>query len=87
MHARHEITAELDVLRDMERYVSMDGDLNEFDMRLVYVAAYYSWRNAIEGKTEYAVRVGRALDRVLAQADGETIQDAMEYVQLGPQQA
>ena len=74
-------TSALDVVRDMERYASMDGDLNEFDMRLVLFAAYYSWRNAIEGETKYAVRVGWALDKVLAQADAETIQDAMEYLE------
>lgn len=43
-------------------------------------ASYYSWRNAIEGESEYAGRVRRSLDAVLTQADEATAQRALDFI-------
>jgi hypothetical protein len=71
----------LDVMRNLAAYAHSDGDLNEFDVRLALFTAYYSWRNAIEGETEYARRVRNFLRIVLLRADAEATARAMQFLE------
>ena len=71
----------LEVMRDLAVYASGDGDLNEFDVRLILFAAYYSWRNAIEGETAYARRIRTYLRTVLMRADAEATSRAMQFLE------
>ena len=72
--------SELEVLSDMEKYVSRKGALNEYDLRLVLFASYYSWRNAIEGEKSYAARVRKSLAAVIEQANKPVSTAAMDFL-------
>ncbi len=70
----------LDVLADLSGYAAGGGPLNEFDLRLAFFAAYYSWRNAIDGENEYAQRVRDYLKAVIERADADTADAAVDFL-------
>ena len=70
----------LDVLEDLGRFASQNGALNQFDLRLVMFAAYYSWRNAIDGETDYARKVETSLAQVLSKASEKDAQQAIQFL-------
>ena len=78
----------LDVLDDLGNFATRGGNMNEYDLRLVMFAAYYSWRNAIDGEFTYARDVEQSFSKVLTRATSSDAKRAVDfmigYIEEGP---